>query len=110
MDWDIVVNKELAALNDAHSRARIETPEYRLRRRMLLRSALRRQGASIHTLRRPAGPMASAPKLPPAMHAMPMRRATSARKKSTAPRLPWIIGGLLVAGAVVACLYVFPPL
>lgn len=107
MDWEIVVNQELAALNEAYSRARIETPEYRLRRRMLLRSALRRQGASIHTLRRPAGVPAAAPAAP---RAMPMRRASTSRRRSAAPGLAWVVGGVLLACAAAVCLYVFPPL
>lgn len=107
MDWDTVVNQELAALNEAYLRARIATPEYRLRRRMLLRSALRRQGASIHTLRRPAGPPAT---VPTPLQAMPMRRATSARERRAPLRLPWIIGGVLLACIAAACLYIFPPL
>ncbi|HXP02255.1 MAG TPA: hypothetical protein VN813_17245 [Luteibacter sp.] len=108
MDWDIIVNQELAALNEAYSRARIETPEYRLRRRMLLRSALRRQGASIHTLRRPAG--VPAPTAAAVMRAMPMRRATSSRKRRAGSAMPWIVGGLVLASAIAAaCLFLFPP-
>jgi hypothetical protein len=107
MDWDIIVNQELAALNEAYSRARIETPEYRLRRRMLLRSALRRQGASIHTLRRPAGVPAPTAAV---MRAMPMRRATSSRKRRAGSAMPWIVGGLVLVSAIAAaCLFLFPP-
>jgi len=94
MEWDTGFDRELDALNDAHSRARIGTPEYRLRRRMLLRTLPRRKGGATHTLRRPASSA-------PVMRALPMRRAAVA-PPSTAWRW-WVVGVLvaLVAGALV---------
>ncbi|MET0256636.1 MAG: hypothetical protein ABW193_12615 [Luteibacter sp.] len=54
MAWEQNVNRELGDLNDAHSAARIDTPEYRRRRRALLNDTLRQEGIASHTLRRPA--------------------------------------------------------
>jgi hypothetical protein len=54
MTWEQDVNRELGDLNDAHSAARIDTPEYRRRRRALLNDTLRQEGVTSHTLRRPA--------------------------------------------------------
>ncbi|SEM93367.1 hypothetical protein SAMN02800694_2190 [Luteibacter sp. UNCMF331Sha3.1] len=94
MDWDTGFDRELDALNDAHSRARIGTPEYRLRRRMLLRTLPRRRGGATHTLRRPASAA-------PVVRALPMRRAVVVRPR-TAWRW-WLAGAIvaLVAGVLV---------
>ncbi|WP_448098434.1 hypothetical protein [Luteibacter yeojuensis] len=98
----MIVNRELAALNAAYSDARIDTHEYRLRRRMLLRSAMRRRGASIHTLRRPAGP---APAAPVFAQALPMRRASSSRTLRRAALWPWWVAGAALACALAVIAY-----
>jgi hypothetical protein len=102
MEWDVIVNRELAALNDAYSDARIDTHEYRLRRRMLLRSAMRRRGASIHTLRRPAG---APPATPAFSQALPMRRAGSSRTSRRAALWPWWVAGAALACALAVIAY-----
>lgn len=90
MDWDTGFDRELDALNDAHSRARMGTPEYRLRRRMLLRTLPRRKGSATHTLRRPASSA-------PVVRALPMRRAVVARP-TTAWRW-WVVAALVAIAA-----------
>ncbi|MDQ0010204.1 hypothetical protein J2T07_002394 [Luteibacter jiangsuensis] len=102
MEWDAIVNRDLAALNAAYADARIDTHEYRLRRRMLLRSAARRRGASIHTLRRPAG---APPAAPAFSHALPMRRATSSRMRRGTTGWPWWLAGAVIACALAAWAY-----
>jgi len=91
MDWDTGFDRELEALNDAHSRARIGTPEYRLRRRMLLRTLPRRRGGATHTLRRPASAA-------PVVRALPMRRA--AWRWWLAGAIVALVAGVLVCRAL----------
>lgn len=88
MDWTHALNRDLMALNDAHSGARIDTAEYRRRRRELLDAAVRAQGAALHTLRRPATgtrPIVA-----------PVRR----RVKPRASIGPWVVATLVVVVAV----------
>ena len=104
MAWEARVNHELGHLNDAHSAARIDTPEYRQRRRALLQSALISEGSGSHTLRRPAGGMAPAVSAP-TIRAMPMRRAVTRASPGHAKDLRWWIGGgvlVLLAAAVLS--------
>jgi hypothetical protein len=117
MAWETKVNRELGHLNDAHSTARMETAEYRRRRRALLQSVLLSEGSASHTLRRPAGGTAMAFSAAPngtativstTMRAMPMRRAA----KRAAPKrwkyyLLWCLGGgvlVLLAAALMTWL------
>ncbi|WP_125903104.1 hypothetical protein [Luteibacter rhizovicinus] len=96
------MNRELGHLNDAHSAARIDTPEYRQRRRALLQSALLSEGSGSHTLRRPAGGMATAVSAT-TIRAMPMRRAVTRTSQTHAKGLRWWLGGgvlVLLAAAV----------
>ncbi|APG05600.1 hypothetical protein BJI69_17950 [Luteibacter rhizovicinus DSM 16549] len=102
MAWEAKVNRELGHLNDAHSAARIDTPEYRQRRRALLQSALLSEGSGSHTLRRPAGGMATAVSAT-TIRAMPMRRAVTRTSQTHAKGLRWWLGGgvlVLLAAAV----------
>ena len=102
MAWEAKVNRELGYLNDAHSTARIDTPEYRQRRRALLRSAQLSEGSGSHTLRRPAG--GKAPAVSAAtIRAMPMRRAVTHTSPAHSHGLRWWLGGgvlVLLAAAV----------
>ncbi|SEW01533.1 hypothetical protein [Luteibacter sp. 329MFSha] len=89
MDWEASVDGELAALNAAHSGRRIDTPEYRLRRRMLLRSLARRRGGATHTLRRPAGAVVTV---------LPVRPVVPARERRWTS-WAWWVGAILLAAA-----------
>ena len=104
MAWEAKVNRELGYLNDAHSTARIDTPEYRQRRRALLQSALLSEGSGSHTLRRPAG--GKAPAVSAAtIRAMPMRRAVTHTSTAHSNGLRWWLGGgvlVLLAAAILA--------
>jgi hypothetical protein len=92
MAWEARVNRELGDLNDAHSAARMNTSEYRQRRRALLHAALQREGSVSHTLRRPAG--GRAPSVAAAAsRATPMRRAVTRTAPKTWKTLPWWLGG-----------------
>lgn len=107
MTWEQSVNRELGDLNDAHSAARIDTPEYRRRRRALLNETLRQEGVVSHTLRRPAG----------SMHARAMTassRGPAVRRPSVAPprsrrRVWWALGVVAVGGAAATWLVLWPP-
>lgn len=89
MDWSSALNRDLMALNDAHSTARIDTLEYRRRRRELLGAAIRAQGASLHTLRRPASGMRPI--------VAPVRRRV---KPGRAAAWPWVAATLVVLSVV----------
>ena len=96
MAWEARVNHELGHLNDAHSAARIDTPEYRQRRRVLLQSALILEGSGSHTLRRPAGGVAPAVSAM-TIRAMPMRRAVTHTSSVHSTGLRWWVGGGVLA-------------
>jgi hypothetical protein len=107
MAWETKVNRELRHLNDAHSTARMETAEYRRRRRALLQSVLLSEGSASHTLRRPAGGAAVAFSASAfsvtttgatTMRATPTRRAAPrAAPKRWKQHLLWcLVGGVLV--------------
>ncbi|MEX1828680.1 hypothetical protein [Luteibacter sp. CQ10] len=92
MDWTHALNRDLMALNDAHSSARIDTGEYRRRRRELLDAAVRTRGAALHTLRRPATGMRPI--------VAPVRR----RVKPRASIGPWVVATLVVVSvAALGC-------
>ncbi|PTR34016.1 hypothetical protein C8J98_102204 [Luteibacter sp. OK325] len=101
MAWETKVNRELEYLNDAHSAARMGTPEYRQRRRALLQAALLAEGAASHTLRRPAGGRALAGGEAPG-RALPMRRAVTATAPRALGALPWCLGGGVVIAGLLA--------
>jgi hypothetical protein len=103
MTWEARVNHELGHLNDAHSAARIDTPEYRQRRRVLLQSALLSEASGSHTLRRPAGGMAPAVNAA-TIRAMPMRRAVTHASPGQANGLRWWLGGGVLALLAAAAL------
>jgi len=98
MAWETKVNRELGDLNHAHSAARMNTSEYRQRRRALLHAALQREGSVSHTLRRPAGGRAPSA-VAPTSRALPMRRAVTPSAPRAGKSLPWWLGGgALLAG------------
>lgn len=108
MAWEHSVNRELGDLNDAHSAARIDTPEYRRRRRALLNDMLRHEGIASHTLRRPAG--SAGVRAGGASSA----RSLTTRHASVAPRrsrrfLWWSLGVAAFSGATVLWMAIWPP-
>lgn len=103
--WERSVNRELSDLNDAHSAARIDTPEYRRRRRALLNATLRQEGTASHTLRRPAAAMSLSIR---AVRDMPTRRAM-VRSRRSLRGIAWWVGAAVVGGGAVVWLLLFPP-
>jgi hypothetical protein len=95
MAWETKVNRELGHLNDAHSAARMATPEYRQRRRALLQAALLSEGSASHTLRRPAGGAAGAVSAT-TIRALPMQRAVTRPAHGRRTRLSWWLGSSVV--------------
>jgi len=97
--WETQVNRALSELNDAHSAARMDTPEYRQRRRALLYATLHRQGSASHTVRRPAG-VGTGSGVVVQIRATPMRRAVVARpaRRWGGTLAWWIIGSGLFIG------------
>jgi len=95
MAWETKVNRELGDLNNAHSAARMDTSEYRQRRRALLQAALILEGSASHTLRRPAGGRAPSGGATTG-RAMPMRRAATRAAPGARNGLPWWLGGTAV--------------
>jgi hypothetical protein len=95
MAWETKVNRELGDLNNAHSGARMATPEYRQRRRALLQAALLSESSASHTLRRPAGGSALSAG-GASGRVLPMRRAVTRTAPGAWTGLPWWLG----AGAV----------
>jgi hypothetical protein len=92
MAWETRLNREPGELNTAHSAARMNTPEYRQRRRALLHAALQWESSVSHTLRRPAGGRRLSG-LAVTSRAMPMRRAVTHDASPTWEGLPWWLGG-----------------
>jgi hypothetical protein len=103
--WEQSVNRELSDLNDAHSAARIDTPEYRRRRRALLNATLRQEGTASHTLRRPAAAVSLSIR---ASRDMPTRRAM-VRSRRNLRSLVWWLGAAVVSVGAVVWLALFPP-
>lgn len=120
MAWEHNVNRELGDLNDAHSAARIDTSEYRRRRRALLNDTLRREGVTSHTLRRPAAPtvarigVARLGGVTPIRAAPPRLAKTAGRpapKRSSALRVFWWCFAIAaIGGGIAAWLTFWPPI